>query len=105
MRCSNIVFSFLLNNVFVAAIKPNTQKQSLFYFVRFLLTSPKQFSTLILLAPIKNIKQNIREKKFTIQCWFYETGIKILSPINKAQLQNFANVPPKFNADSVKRKL
>ena len=36
-----------------------------------------------LIAPIKHIKQNIREN--IVQCWFYKTSIKILRLINKAQ--------------------
>ena len=33
------------------------------------------FSRLGLIVAIKNIKQNIREN--IVQCWFYETSIKI----------------------------
>ena len=89
-------FSFLSNNVFVAANEHNTKKKK----TGFILYSPdfpplnsrvkyKQvfnlFSMLCLIASIKNIKQNIREN--IVQCWFYETIIKILRLIRNTQLK------------------
>ena len=81
------MFSFVLNKVFVDARKHNTKKKKKWlYFVHLQLTSPKQtrkkvfilFFTLCFIASIKNIKQNTREN--IVECWFYETCIKILRP-------------------------
>ena len=80
------LFSFLLNNVFVAANKPN-EKLNKVGFILYALDSPPLnscvkkkalnfFSMLGLTASIKNIKQTIGDN--IVQCWFYETNIKIL---------------------------
>ena len=72
-------FSFLLNNVFVVANKPNTKRNKTTGCILYASNLPplnsrvkdiNLFSTLGLMASIKNIKHNI-------QCWFYETSIKI----------------------------
>ena len=56
------------------------------------------FSTICLIAPIKNIKQNIEEN--IVQCWFYETSINILRLISKAPLTLFLICHQNSNVDS-----
>ena len=68
----NILFSFLLNNVFVAANKPNAKRKKNSYI----------FTLLAHFASIKNNKQIIREN--IVQGWFYETSIKIWRQISKS---------------------
>ena len=57
-------------------------------------------STIGLIAPIKNFKQNIGEN--IVQCWFYETGIKILRQISKAPLPLLLISRQNSNVDFVK---
>ena len=64
------IFSFLLNNVFDAANKPNTKRQQL------------------------NIRENI------VKYWFYESSIKILRLISKTRSNTFANSVENSNAGS-----
>ena len=52
------------------------------------------------LGSIKNIKQNIQEN--IVQCWFYETSIKILRLINKGPSPLLLICRKNVNADSVK---
>ena len=80
-------FSLLLYNVFVAASKHKAKRNNtgfILYALKF--STPLNsrvknkisfnfFSTLGLIAPIKIIKQNLGEN--IVQCWFYETSIKI----------------------------
>jgi hypothetical protein len=58
------------------------------------------FSTIGLIAPIKNIKQNIGEN--FVQCLFYETSIKILRLISKVALPLLLICRQNSNVDFVK---
>ena len=70
-----VFFSFLLNEVFVAATKSQRDYPPLYSRVK-----RKQvlifFSAIGLIAPIKYIKQNIGDN--IVKCRFYEISIKIL---------------------------
>ena len=59
------------------------------------------FSTLGFMASIKNIKQNIREN-IVQRALVFETSIKVLRQIIKAQSLIFLIYCHNFNADSVK---
>ena len=53
-----------------------------------------------LIASIRNIKQNIQEN--IVQCWFFQTSLKILDLVNKAQPPLLLICRQNFNAHSVK---
>ena len=71
-----------LNNVFLSSNKPNTKRIK----TGIILNSQvkKQvlifFSKLLLVASVKNIKQNTQENIVQCWTWFYKTSIKIVMP-------------------------
>ena len=103
----NNTFSFLLNSVFDATNKPNSKRINLIKFQTKLvsfctlhnnppLSSRVTFffviiKTLIyflisLLGLITSIKTETKYTKNIVQCWFYETSIKVLRLISKIPL-------------------
>ena len=75
---------------FVAATKPNTKRNktsfiSYYPLLNILVKNKTSFESIFYVrfdAVNKKIKQNKREN--IVQCWFYETSIKILRQISNA---------------------